>query len=300
MTEIKYDKHAKEWQECLEGGALDELAQTWLDKTVTLNTVRQRRVNDLLRPFIEVDAEAAWLTVGDGRYGLDGMALQEMGASKVHCSDMDATLLKIAHERNLISHYSEENAEKLSFPDDSFDYVLCKESYHHFPRPYVALNELMRVCRKGVLLIEPRDRKIDKGQFSFLVELINRLFGLNIFDSSHGFEPVGNYAYCISQREMEKFQLGMHRQHIALCGVNDYYQPGYEFVKVDDRSISNKLKIFKFWLVIAIKGLAERLLITKSGLLIAVLFKVDPGHVLKEQLRRKGYRVMVLPKNPYI
>lgn len=39
--------------------------------------------------------------------------------------------------------------------DDAFDYVLCKDSYHHMPRPMIALYQMLRVARRAVVLIEP-------------------------------------------------------------------------------------------------------------------------------------------------
>ncbi|MCX7986598.1 MAG: class I SAM-dependent methyltransferase, partial [Bacteroidales bacterium] len=53
--------------------------------------------------------------------------------------------------------YRKENAEQLSVPDNSYDYVSCREALHHFPRPYLALYEMLRVSKKGIIIIEPID-----------------------------------------------------------------------------------------------------------------------------------------------
>ena len=55
--------------------------------------------------------------------------------------------LRIAQERGYIDKFQAENAERLSLTDDSFDFILCKESYHHFPRPAIAFYEMVRVAR---------------------------------------------------------------------------------------------------------------------------------------------------------
>ena len=39
--------------------------------------------------------------------------------------------------------------------DNSVDFVQCKESFHHFPRPMVSFYEMMRVARYGVLCASP-------------------------------------------------------------------------------------------------------------------------------------------------
>ncbi|WP_158308790.1 methyltransferase domain-containing protein [Desulfocurvibacter africanus] len=77
---------------------------------------------------------------------------------------------------DFIPEYSVENAEKLSFANGSYDYLLCKEAFHHFPRPMIALYEMLRVARKGIVLIEPNDNGAD------------------------GFEECGNYVYSLSRR----------------------------------------------------------------------------------------------------
>ena len=50
-----------------------------------------------------------------------------------------------------------EDGEKLSFPDDSFDFSFIAASLHHLPRPILGLYELMRVSKEGVIVIEPND-----------------------------------------------------------------------------------------------------------------------------------------------
>jgi SAM-dependent methyltransferase len=53
--------------------------------------------------------------------------------------------------------YRIENAECLSFDSRSFDLVFCKESLHHLARPVLGLYEMLRVCRRAALWIEPHD-----------------------------------------------------------------------------------------------------------------------------------------------
>ena len=82
-----------------------------------------------VKPFIHYDNNSSWLTVGDGRYGLDGQYLMSCGAKNVHCTDLYDQLLKIAFHKNMICSFSSENAENLSFDDNSFDYVFCKRIF---------------------------------------------------------------------------------------------------------------------------------------------------------------------------
>src|SRR6266540_2815096 len=89
---------------------------------------------------------AKWLTVGDGRYGLDSVRLRRLfSISVVLPTDIASFLL----EKGKANNYSAENAECLTFADNSFGVVFCKESYHHFPRPPVALYEIIRAAEEN-------------------------------------------------------------------------------------------------------------------------------------------------------
>jgi SAM-dependent methyltransferase len=50
-----------------------------------------------------------------------------------------------------------ENAEELSFEDNSYDYCVMHASVHHTRLPHKVLTELYRVSRKGFLVVEGRD-----------------------------------------------------------------------------------------------------------------------------------------------
>ena len=170
------------------------------------------------------------MTVGDGRYGTDANALIKMGVKEVLCTDFSDILLKKGKAVGFINEFSKENCECLSFDDHSFDYVLCKEAYHHFPRPAIALYEMLRVCRIAVVLIEPNDSIIEYKPLAFIIPLIKKILGQKANIERHEFEDVGNYCYRVSKREIEKFQLGMHRRYVAFKGINDYYEKGAEFI----------------------------------------------------------------------
>lgn len=137
-------------------GSKEEIhSKTWLD-TNTVDAWRHRRMYQLLDPLLTIDPNANWVTVGDGRFGLDAQYIANAGC-QVLPTDISDTLLKKAYDLGIIKKFQVENAEKLTFENESFDYVFCKESYHHFPRPTIALYEMLRIAKKGVILIEPND-----------------------------------------------------------------------------------------------------------------------------------------------
>ena len=209
--EIIYDNHKEEWEKCINDEERKKIAKTWL-KEGSLDRLRHRRMLSSINPLINGDNK--WLTIGDGRYGTDAHYIIEEG-DKAHASDISKKLLEIGNKIGFINEYSEENAENLSFSDESFDYVLIKEAFHHCPRPWIALHEAFRVCKKGIILIEPNDINlystgIRKRFFRKLKLIIKFLLGKNIYQSGYSFEPVGNFIYSTNQRELEKFLLGMH------------------------------------------------------------------------------------------
>jgi ubiquinone/menaquinone biosynthesis C-methylase UbiE len=294
---FKYGRHQEEWDACINDPELRKLSLTWLTEKNSLDRWRHDNIYSLLKPIIEWNPAASWLTVGDGRYGTDGNALMQMGAENVHCSDLSDTLLKIGAKKGFISSYSSENAEALNFSDNSFEFVYCKEAFHHFPRPYVALDEMFRVASTAVILTEPRDFLIDRGLLQSFLPLITKLMGKRF--QEHRFEEVGNYVYTLSEREMEKFLLGMHYTHLAFFGTNDSYLQDIEFVDLRSTDPKDKKLIRQIKTRILLQDILEKLGIRKSGLLSVVLFKKEPNDSLKDALTSIGWRLKNLPKNPY-
>ena len=227
-------------------------------------------------------------------------ALLTLGATSVMCTDLSDKLLKVGHDRGFIKQYSAQNAENLSFENEQFDFVLCKESYHHFPRPHIALHEMLRVSKMGVVLIEPIDSEIRPSLFNRFLPLVKKILGKASNNGGHGFEPVGNYVFSISERELEKVQLGMHRRHIAYMYINDYYETGFEFIQLDTDHKPERRKIRKAKALIKIRDILSKYGLVTPVLLAAILFKDDPDPSLLQSLKKAGWIIKELPRNPYI
>jgi len=305
MTEyIKYDNHEEEWEKILNVESRKKIASTWLEQNDTIDRWRHYRMYKLLKPLINYDTNLNWVTVGDGRYGTDANALLSLGVKNVMCTDISDKLLRIGNENGFINQYSEENAENMSFENERFDFVLCKEAYHHFPRPHIALHEMFRVAKLGIILIEPCDIKISTPFFDklfpFIKKIRRKILNREYDDSGHAFEPVGNYVFSVSERELEKVQLGMHRRHLAFHSINDYYESGFEFLRIDTFEQSERKKINK-----AKRSIKRRDRLVKYGLkspdlLASILFKSNPDPLILKSLDEAGWRVKELPNNPYI
>lgn len=292
--ELNHQDNLRHYEDYSRGGKNESQAQTWLDSG-TVDAWRHQRMYCALDPLLE-SGHATWLTIGDGRFGKDSRYISEKGG-EVTASDIDDRLLKEAREIGFISRFSKENAESLSFGDAGFDYVFCKESYHHFPRPKLALYEMLRVASKGVVLIEPNDQYVGNSLIrNIFIPIINRV--LSIVGKSipmHSFENFGNYVYTISRRELEKVALGMNYRYLAFKGVNDSYEQGVEFEKVTENG-----KLFrKIKRRIYLRDLLAKLRIIDYGMMVAILFTQPPSELLLMRLKHAGFGVLQLPENPY-
>lgn len=271
----------------------------WLDEN-TVDYWRHRRMYQSLDPLLETDTESSWITVGDGRYGRDANYILK----KSHvclATDICEELLIKAKEKDYISNYKKENAEFLSFQDNAFDYAFCKESYHHFPRPTIALYEMLRVAKKGIILIEPNDTYINSN---FLKKIFRKfkLFAKSLIrkdkynDTKHQFEPIGNYIFTISQREIEKISLGINIRLIAIKGLNDAYIKGVENERIEEYGVLQK----KIRALINIADLLCKIGLMDYGLLSVIIFKEFPSTDTINSLQKNGFKIIELPKNPYM
>ena len=296
FQETSYKIHREVYDDFAVGGDKEALAKTWLQKD-SVGAWRFERMYRLLDPILESEPDAKWLTVGDGRYGGDAKYIQDKGID-VLATDITDKLLKEAKDKGYLKKYRQENAESLSFNDSEFDFVLCKESYHHFPRPMIALYEMLRVAAKGVVLIEPTDLYINNGirkvLFRKLMDLINGLLGKKI--KRHAFEEAGNYIYNISRREIEKVALGLSYRLVAFHGVNDYYEKGVEFEKISDKGRLYRKVKFR----ISLLNMLTRTKFNDYSLTVAIIFKKEPSAILIKNLNKAGYDIVSLPINPYI
>ena len=295
---MRYDNHPEEWRKILSDPEERKKGEAWLNLN-SLDAWRHDRMRAPIRAIVEYNPELSWLTIGDGRYGTDANYLLRAGAKNVHCTDISDSLLRVGSELGFINSFSAENAENLQISDDSFDWVYCKEALHHFPRPYTALHEMLRVARRGIILTEPRDPVIDRGSLQSIKNFLKRIMRVSTY-SFHEFEEVGNYVYTVSERELEKFLLGIHYTGCAFIGCNDSYIPGIETICMttenpEEIKIINKLKES-----IRRKDLLCSLALQRSSLLTSTLFKAKPSSELVHKLKSLSWTVKSLPANPHL
>lgn len=297
---IPYDNHHKNYESYLNNNEKSILAESWLN-VKTLDYWRHERMLNLIKPFIQENEE--WLTIGDGRYGSECAWLKRNGLY-CHASDMHTNLLEVAHRKGYIDNFSKQNAEILNFSDESFDYVLIKETLHHLPRPWLAIYEAFRVCRKGVIIIEPNDLFPYGNILSIFIlkfkNLVKRFLKKDIYPGEYGFETVGNFIYTINKREIEKLLLGIHKTHIAFNNINDHHFKDIEKVLMETNTNKDKFICFKLKLFIYIKDILCNLGLIKHSIGEVILFKNKPELKTLHYMRKYKWEYKILPQNPYL
>ena len=245
---------------------------------------RHLRMYELMTPILKSAKGKKWLTIGDGRYGHEAHFIEKQGGIAL-ATDLSTTRLSYAKKIGHIKAYKRENAEHLSFKDDTYDYVLCKESYHHFP-----LYEMIRVAKKSVVLIEPNDVYRRGLSWKRLLSIEDPSAQVNRFEIS------GNYVYTISRRELIKIALGIGLPTIAFSGIDDHYIKGVEKELLDSHGQLKK----KINFVLKVLDIAHHLGIRDRSLLAAIIFKRKPSKTVRQNLSLAGYNIIDLPKNPYV
>jgi ubiquinone/menaquinone biosynthesis C-methylase UbiE len=310
MNTDNFDKLSNEAHERIyESEKQCKLAETW-KRGDTVDAWRHERMYRCLDPLLKRFPGARWMTVGDGRYGTDAHYL-ELGKANATATDIADTMLRKAKEDGYIREFRKENAERLSFADNSFDFALCKEAYHHFPRPMLALYEMLRVAKSAIVLIEPDESPILMG-FRHIFKMavketlirigLGRLFrdrNTNVIDTgANWYEEVGNFGYSISRREIERVALGMNLPHVAFRGINDTYIEGVE----DETATPGSPLMQRIEAEIAeqdrkaVRGFSR----ARPKLLVAMIFKTAIDADLRAALKAADFDVSDLPRNPYL
>jgi hypothetical protein len=153
--------------------------------------------------FFKNISSSYFLTVGDGYCGREAGYIKSFG-HKVHASDIETCLIELAKTKNLIDEYSCQDMNSLSFEDNTFDYVLCKESLHHLSKPYQGIYEMMRVSKKGIIIIEPNGDN-------------NHPYYLN------DFEDCGNYGFSFNSYDLIKVGMSMGYRYFVITYSNMFY-----------------------------------------------------------------------------
>jgi hypothetical protein len=259
----------------------------------TIDCWRHERMFDTVRALIASRPDAEWLTIGDN--GADGWMLRKLGAKTVTASSIsDARLQKLANMGHLdgISIRSV-NAESMELPDKSVDFIFCKEAFHHFPRAPVAFYEFMRVARIGFVLIEPREPATAKP-LDVLRSMAKRLLRRRP-STYEQFEPVGNYIYRLSEREVFRMLSAIQVPWFAVKPFSDF-STGWLIKQRRDELLPRSL----FRTGLGIQNQLVRLGLMNPGLCTMFVPGSPDVQDIKGALASAKFSIYETLRNPYI
>jgi len=279
---LSYERHAEQ--------EADLSIASCYSSPQSIDAWRHNRMIETISPLLKHFPGSTFLTIGDGKYGADAYLLQKHNVS-VFASSLTDDLLKIAREKGYIENYRAVNAENIPFEDSSFDFVFCKASYHHFPRPPVAFYEMIRVARIGVILIEPTDDRFG------LLEYFKRPVKILIRkEKLMDYEDSGNFVFRVNSGELKKMLIAMDKPLLGIRYFNDFYLSSIAGNESSLRSPAFILTKF----AIGIQNILSFLRLLKYCQVTVVAFKTRVDDAVKKDMRRFGYKLSVLPKNPYL
>jgi len=254
----------------------------------SIDAWQQERMLNHVSVLLSNYPDATWITIGDGLC-TDAYYLKSHHADVLATSLLTESLA-YAKDQGLIDKYKAINAESINEPDESFDFVLCKHAYHHFPRPPIAFYEMLRISKRAVVLIEPHDSSRRLGRY------VKRFIKRSIRgDLSDDFEVSGNYIYRVSTRELEKMMTALSYDTLAYRRFNHFYCPkltGVEYTTFGVGTFLAKLGII-------VQDILAWLKLLDYGLVCAIAIKEPPSDVLIAKLKRSKFTVVYLPRNPY-
>lgn len=135
---------------------------------------------------------------------LDRQVLADCGFNDVVISNVDS---RLKGDEFAPFRWSFQDAERLTFVDDEFDFCLVHSGLHHCRSPHRALLEMYRVARVGILVFEPRDGALVR--LGVRLNIGQEYEVAAVYDNAMAFGGVGNselpnYVYRWTPSEVRK------------------------------------------------------------------------------------------------
>lgn len=101
--------------------------------------------------ILEVGAGSGYFSILASKKGFDVLAT-DVSEENLNIIQKNAAIAGVKIKTRIA------DIESLPFPDKSFDTVVSTYTLEHIRKPYVAVQELLRVCRYCVMVIVPKER----------------------------------------------------------------------------------------------------------------------------------------------
>lgn len=261
----------------------------------TIDAWRHERQYAHLSTIIRLDPDANWLTVGDS--GADAFWLRQQGVEDVTASSLSDLQLQTLQRQGFLDGVKclALDGQNIDLPADSVDYVVCKEAYHHFEKPALGIYEMLRVARKGiVLLCEP----YSVDGFYPLDALKRQLKVILRRNTNHvnpEFEAAGNYVYGLSLSETRKIATALQLRPMFHRFISDFWVPRLVKRRKDDA-----MGRFAMSVAIGTQDMLAAGHLTRWGKITVVLFKSQPDAAMVDALRADHFQQAEIPVNPYL
>ena len=184
-----------------------------------------------------VDKNASILICGGG--SLDRQTFINLGYSNVTVSNLDT---RASVDEFAPYKWDYQDAQSLSYDDDTFDYVVIHAAIHHASMPHKVLLEMYRVSKLGFLAFEARD--------SFLMKIVTKLNLTQEYEHAAVFyndclyggvnnTEIPNYVYRWTEREIEK----TIQSFAPICKHTFLYDYGSAYPCTPQLELKNGLKV---------------------------------------------------------
>ena len=181
--------------------------------------------------------DASILVCGGG--SLDKEIFIKLGFTNVTVSNLDT---RASVDEFAPYKWDYQDAQSLSYDDDSFDYVVIHAAIHHASMPHKVLLEMYRVSKLGFLAFEARD--------SFLMKIVTKLNLTQEYEHAAVFyndclyggvnnTEIPNYVYRWTEREIEK----TIQSFAPTCKHTFLYDYGSAYPCTPQLELKNGLKV---------------------------------------------------------
>jgi len=151
---------------------------------------------------LNLDETSSVLVVCGG--GLDASVLRDAGIG-------NAMITNVSYHAGVTDYdpypWQFQDAENISLPDKSFDWVIVHAGLHHCASPHRALCEMLRVAKRGVLAIEARDSILMRAAVTLGLTYDFELEPALLSGGKYGGyrnTHIPNYIYRWTEREFKK------------------------------------------------------------------------------------------------
>jgi SAM-dependent methyltransferase len=149
-----------------------------------------------------LDKQASVLAVCASK--LEHTLFQHIGMPNITISNLDTRSPADAYAPFAWSY---QDAEDLSYPDNSFDWAFVHAGLHHCASPHRGLLEMYRVARKGVIVLEARDSLAMRTGVKLGLTRDYELESIILNNMNYGGvrnTPLPNFIYRWTEREFMK------------------------------------------------------------------------------------------------